>query len=218
MLAQKTLPIYLRVEPKPCLVVGGGPVARRKILWLLEAGAQVDVMASHFLPALNAMARHRSGQLQLHQGEYTSRDLSAYLIVIAATDQVTLNRQVAQDARRAGVPVNVVDQPRLCSFYVPATVRRGDLCLAVATGGACPALAARIRRELADRYPAWYGTFTTALARVRQWLATRSLSPEQRRCMLGALSAPAMGDQLEKMELDAMEQALREKAQRMMNQ
>lgn len=188
------IPVFLKTDPvRPCLVVGGGDVARRKVRWLLESDARVEVMSLRFDPALEALARERPGAVTLRHEAYdvpgAERDLSVYQLAVAATDQPEVNAAVAADACRAGIPVNVVDAPENCSFYVPAIVKRGELTLAVGTGGACPSLAARIRRELQDHYPEAYAAYTAALGRLRREAAERWPSPRERRRVLDHLAS-----------------------------
>ena len=158
-------------QNRPCtLAVGGGKVAFRKVKWLLESAAQVEAISPVFDQEFETQARVSRKTLSLKQQIYDSRNLSNYALVIAATDDAQVNRQVAEDARRSRTPVNVVDAPELCTFFVPATVRRGGLQIAIATGGGSPALAARIRRELEEAYPSDYAGYSRALGRLRPQL------------------------------------------------
>jgi siroheme synthase-like protein len=127
----------------PCLVVGGGAVARRKVQGLLEAGAAVTVVAPIAHPDLRADPRVR-----WHEREYRRGEVASYRLAITATGVDAVDAQVARDARAAGVPVNSADDPRNCTFTLPAVARRGDIQVAVSTAGRSPALAAWLRAQI----------------------------------------------------------------------
>jgi precorrin-2 dehydrogenase / sirohydrochlorin ferrochelatase len=146
--------VNLDVRERDALVVGAGDVAARKIAALLRAGARVRVIATHVGEAVAALAR--DGRLRVEQRAFTSGDAEGALVVIGATDDDGVNRQIAADAGMHGALVNVVDRPELCTFTVPAVVHRGDLTLAVSTEGRCPSLARAVRERLEHQYgPEW---------------------------------------------------------------
>lgn len=203
-----TIPLRLCLDERPCLVVGGGEVACRKVEWLLERGAAVEVVSLAFCTGLTAPARSPV-RLRLTNAAYSSRDLAGYLLVIAATDDREVNVQVAADARRAGIPVNVVDVPDLCSFYVPASVRRGPIEVTIGTGGAAPALAGRLRRDIEAAIPPWYAAYARALGRLREWLRGKTADIDTRSRILKALASRATADRL----ADLPEEAMRERLQ-----
>jgi precorrin-2 dehydrogenase/sirohydrochlorin ferrochelatase len=128
------------------LVVGGGSMAERRVESLLEVGATVTVVAPDVNDTLQALAH--SGSIRLLPRKFAESDLDGALIVISATDDPATQEQVAAAARTRGIPVNTVDQPRLCDFIVPAIVRRGDVIVAISTSGKSPALAAALRAKL----------------------------------------------------------------------
>ena len=139
-------PIVL-VDLDTVIVVGGGAVATRKVQGLLDAGAQtVTVIAPDLTPQLETwVAEQRVTALRR---TYQPGDLARARLVIAATDDATVNTTVWREARDRGILVNTVDDSPHCTFHVPAIVRRGDLAIAISTGGASPALAKHLRREL----------------------------------------------------------------------
>ena len=176
-------PIFLTIEDSRCVVVGGGEVAARKAGALLAAGARVTAVAPAFCTRFDALdAVERLSQT------YDAAVLEGARIVIAATDDPDVNEAVSRDARAAGALVNVVDEPALCDFIVPATVSRGDLTLSVSTGGACPALSARIRRELEDAYPEAYADFLDLLREIREEMRGIVDDVHQRGAMLKRLA------------------------------
>jgi precorrin-2 dehydrogenase/sirohydrochlorin ferrochelatase len=132
-----------------CLVVGGGPVAERKVAGLLEAGARLTVVSPAVTSRLADWAR--AERIRLIGRDYAASDLVGHSVVFVATDDGRVNADVARDARAAGVLVNAADDPAHCDFILPAVLRRGELTVAVSTGGASPALARTVRDEL-DAY------------------------------------------------------------------
>ena len=141
-------------------------MAARKVAGLLASGARVTVVALQVCAELEEMARGEAVRVLCRS--YRTSDLNDKWLVIAATDEPELNRAVSEDAARARLFCNVVDQPALCSFQVPAVFRRGLLQIAISTGGASPALAKRIRMELERSYGAVYGELLDALFDLRE--------------------------------------------------
>ena len=180
-------PALLRLEGRRCLVVGGGTVACRKVRSLLQAGARVHVVS----PEMSALLRRMKG-VALHRRPYRKSDLRGAALVISATDQEAVNRRVAREAMAAGIPVNVVDQPALCSFIVPASFRRGRLTITVSTGGASPALAAAIRRRLERLFGEEYSRLLEALAAVRAEALRTIKDPQERSRILHKLASPPL--------------------------
>ena len=169
-------PIMLDLSGRRAVVVGGGEVALRKARALAEAGAQVRVVAPKLLPEFA-----EDGRFECLAERYQKRHLKGALVAVAATDDEAVNRQVAEDARAAGVLVNVVDRPELCDFIVPAQVRRGDLLIAIATGGAAPALAKRLRERLEKEFGPEHATLLEVLREVREDLKKRNVPADLRR-------------------------------------
>jgi precorrin-2 dehydrogenase/sirohydrochlorin ferrochelatase len=148
-------PMFVDIEGRRCLVVGGGPVATEKVEKLLEHGAVVRLVTPGMTDALAALVA--SGAVSEHRARgYAPEDLDGCFLVIAATNLDAVNRMVWQDAEARNLLCNVVDVPPLCNFIVPSIVRRGELALAISTGGASPVVAKHIRRELEAVYgPEW---------------------------------------------------------------
>jgi precorrin-2 dehydrogenase/sirohydrochlorin ferrochelatase len=142
--------VNLALEGRAAVVIGAGEVAARKVQDLLAAKAHVTVIAPHLCDGIVALADEE--RIVAHGRPYHTGDLAGAFVAIAATDDEALNARVAADAAAINVLVNVVDRPALCTFTVPATLRRGDLTIAIATEGRCPALAGILREELAERY------------------------------------------------------------------
>ena len=157
--------VNLAVAGKSAVVIGGGQVAARKVEDLLAAQARVTVVATDSCEAIRELAE--AGRIALRLRPYAKDDLAGAFVAIAATGDEEVNRRVAGDAAALNVLVNVVDRPALCTFTVPATVRRGDLTLAVATEGRCPALAGILREELHERYGSEYAGLVDLFGELR---------------------------------------------------
>ena len=156
-------PIFLKLDRVPCLVVGAGQVAARKLASLLAASALVTVVAPEAVPEIRRLARE--GGIAWRERPYRPGELEGFRLVIAASGSGEVNRQVFEEAARLGVPVNTVDDPEHCSFFVPAVVRRGPLTLAISTSGTAPYLARRLREHLESRL---YPGLEEDLAKVRE--------------------------------------------------
>ena len=141
--ALPSYPVNLLVAGKRCLVVGGGAVAARKATGLVEAGADVQVVAADISDAMRAVPG-----VTLCERAYDPSDLDGCRLVIVATDDPALNREVSRDADERGIWVNAADDPTNCTFTLPAAVRRGDLLVTVSTGGRSPAVASWVRAQL----------------------------------------------------------------------
>ncbi|MCL4459954.1 MAG: bifunctional precorrin-2 dehydrogenase/sirohydrochlorin ferrochelatase [Chloroflexi bacterium] len=164
-------PIYLNLKQKRCVVVGGGGVAERKVNALLSCGAEVTVISPTLSPGLQELAA--KGQIRAITRSYQREDLEGAVLAIAATNRAGINAAIRQDARSFGVLVNVVDDPSLCDFIVPAVIHRGDLTICISTGGRSPALARMAREGLEQSIGPEYGHLLTLLAKVRQELKAR---------------------------------------------
>jgi len=161
-------PVALDLRERPCLVVGGGPVAESKVEGLLAAGARVTVVSPALSERLESWAR--AGRIAHARREYTASDLDGQQLVFSATDRRDVTETVARDARLRGVWVNAADDPVYCDFLLPSVLRRGRLVVAVSTGGASPALAARVRRDLESYFTPEYAELVELAAEVRREL------------------------------------------------
>src|SRR5262245_57224062 len=185
--------VLLDLTHRHCVMVGGGPIAERRVLSLLESGARVTVISPRATPALEALAA--KGRIALEPRSYAEGDLSGVDLAFVATAAREVNLAVAREARERGVWVNAADDPAHCTFILPALVRRGDLTVAVATGGASPALSRAVREELETYLTAEYATLAELAAEARRELRAagrvvaadawrRALGPEVRRLIV----------------------------------
>jgi precorrin-2 dehydrogenase/sirohydrochlorin ferrochelatase len=161
-------PVHLVLAGRPCLVVGGGRVARQKVRGLLDAGAQVTVVAPEIDPEIAAWAEAApAAGVTCERRPYRSPEAGGYRLVVAATGDPAVNQVVYDDAEAAGVWVNSADDPDRCSFILPARIRQGRLTVTVATGGHSPALSAWLRDQLAAQIGPEYDALIGVLADVR---------------------------------------------------
>jgi len=169
-------PVFLEMKGRPCVVVGGGTVAERKVEGLLGAGARVTVISPELTPALATLKEE--GRLHHVARLYREGDLEGYEVAVVATDDGAINAEVAAEGRRHRVWVNAVDDPPNCDFILPSVIRRGDIVIAASTGGASPALARRLREELEAFLSEDYGPLADLLQEVRQELRSRGIVVE----------------------------------------
>jgi len=162
------------LQARQTVVIGGGYVAARKVEGLLTAGARVKVISPVLIPELQSLAV--SGDVTYCQRTYQDGDLEGAYLVIAATDETSVNRAVWAEASRRGCLVNVVDDPEHSTFILPAVLQRGEMSVAVSTGGGSPALSRRLRERLEEIIGAEYGTLTELMAELRPELLA-SFSP-----------------------------------------
>jgi precorrin-2 dehydrogenase/sirohydrochlorin ferrochelatase len=167
-------PIYLDMQQRPCLVVGGGAVAERKIASLLEAGANVTVVSPDITD--NIARWWKQGSIHLQARRYRAGDTVGYRIVFAATDDADLNDVVFRECRNSGVWINAADDPGRCDFILPSVLRRGDLAIAISTGGESPALARTIREELEFYFTGEYDSLVKLASEVRSELRAKGIS------------------------------------------
>jgi precorrin-2 dehydrogenase / sirohydrochlorin ferrochelatase len=169
----------LKLTGRRCLVVGGGEIGLEKVEGLLACDGRVVLVAPDAVPALEALAAE--GSIEWERREYAGpEDLEGTFIAIAATDDTDVNIRVYEDAERRAMLVNIVDVPPLCNFILPAIVRTGPLAIAISTAGASPALAKRIKAEIAAEYGEPYARLAVLLNEARGW-AKRTLPTYQDR-------------------------------------
>jgi len=149
------LPAFLDIAGRPCLVIGGGDVAARKIALLERAGGRVHVTSPKLVPSLSRDVA--AGRIRHLSDNFSPDQLDGSALVIAATSDRALNAHVSWEAQRRGIPVNVVDDPALCTFQVPAIVDRAPVLIAISTGGASPVLARWVRRRIEGFLPVALG-------------------------------------------------------------
>jgi precorrin-2 dehydrogenase / sirohydrochlorin ferrochelatase len=180
-------PAFLKLTGRRCLVVGAGPIAQEKIESLLRAGASVRVVAPDATESVRAWARAK--KIRWHPRKFRPADLKGVFLVVAATSSPALHARIFRQARRRALLCNAVDDPAHCDFYYGAVVRRGELQIAISTGGHSPALAQRLRKKLEKEIGAEYEHWLKTLGAARKRLFAKSLSPARRKALLHSLAS-----------------------------
>jgi precorrin-2 dehydrogenase / sirohydrochlorin ferrochelatase len=161
-------PINLDIKSKLCLVIGGGEVAFRKIKSLLECQAKVTVVSPQFHPEILKLAKAK--QIKIIKRKYQTSDLQKVFLVIGATNDNKVNQQIAEEAKKRQILVNIVDVPNLCNFQVPASIRRGMLMITVSTNGKSPALTKYLKKQLEEQFGPEYTEYLDLLGKWRKKL------------------------------------------------
>ncbi len=181
----KYYPIHLDIKNRSCLIVGGGAVGTRKVNTLLECGAHVTVVSPD--PTAHLARLASEGSITLRKRAYRSDDLAGMFLVIGATDDETLNRQVSQDAERAQILCNIADRPEVCNFILPSIVHRGDLVITISTSGKSPALAKHLRQKLETQFGQEYADLLVLMGAIRQKLLSQAHEPEAHKALFNQL-------------------------------
>jgi precorrin-2 dehydrogenase/sirohydrochlorin ferrochelatase len=175
-------PMFVKLEGRRVLVVGAGAVGESKIASLLETGAAIRVVAPQAAARVREWARE--GRIEWIAREYSPADFAGAFLVIAAAGSTALHDEIYAEAKSRGVLCNAVDEPQRCDFYFPAVVRRGELQIAISTGGLSPALAQRLRKDLEQQFGPEWEEWVAQLGRTRDELQSIPMPPEQRKRLL----------------------------------
>lgn len=178
-------PIFLELGGRRVVLIGGGAVAVRKAGVLLEAGARLVVVAEEATGVLTTMCTQQGATLI--RSKYGKEYIAEASLVVAATNDPKVNRQVYADCQSLGILCNVVDDPEFCDFFVPAVVKRGDLQIAISTEGSCPAYAGHLRKKIEAIFTEEHGQFLTELEQMRKKIIEQLADPADRKALLGEL-------------------------------
>ena len=178
-------PMFIGLSGKSVLIAGGGIVACRKAKQVLDFGAAVKIVSPRFVPELEQAGA--DGRVALYRRPYSSDDMNDVVIAVAATGDRNVNRQIRDDAVLFRIPINVVDDPELCTFYFPSIVRRGPLVAAVSTSGRYPLMAKACRMRMETVLSSGYGTLTEVLGVLRDRLVAMEIDRAQLHTVLGKL-------------------------------
>lgn len=204
----KYYPVFLDISGKPCAVVGGGEVACRKVQRLLQCGALVTVIADALLPELEALKAQ--GKITHIDGQYAAEYIASAFIAIGATDNRHVNEQIFRDARAGHILVNIVDEPERCDFILPSIVERGDLAVAISTGGKSPALAKHLRRELEATFGTEYETYLNIMGQIREVVLANDRSSVENKKIFEALVQSDLLNVIRRKDWDAVRHLIRE--------
>ena len=167
-------PVYLDLRGKRCVVVGGGEIGERKVEGLLDGSAEVTLISPDLTPRLQELAN--AGRVVWHARQYPQGDLEGAFLAIAATDARDVNQAIAAEAQREKVVLNVVDDAPLCTFIAPSIVRRGEVTLAISTGGSSPALARKLKETIQDSDLLRYADLAGVLSKARSLVKQRGVA------------------------------------------
>ena len=179
-------PIFVELSGRRAVVIGAGAVAVRKAQSLLTTGARLVVVGKKISEAMSALCA--GDDVELIESRYSKDYLPGAVLVIAATSDTQLNKRIYKDCQQLEILCNVVDQPGLCDFFVPAVVRRGDLQIAVGTNGTCPAYAGHLRKKLEEIFSDEHGRFLDELQAIRRDICEAVPDQGQRKALLGQLA------------------------------
>ena len=178
-------PIFLDLAGRRVVVIGGGAVALRKAQVLLAAGARLVVVSKQIDDALTSLCT--GGNAELIKSKYSKDYLAGAVLAIASTNNAELNRRIYKDCQELEILCNVVDEPQLCDFFVPAVVKCGELQIAISTEGNCPAYAGHIRKKLESIFTEKHGEFLAELEKLRQKIIKDVPDISHRKALLGRL-------------------------------
>jgi len=203
-------PIFVNLEKKNCLVVGAGEVGKRKIQSLIDSGAgYVTIIDTRPVDAeMNSMVSNANATFECR--EFKDDDLDGKFLVIACTSSEEVNWHISNLCSERGILCNIVDQPEKCSFIVPATIKRGDLTVAISTAGQSPAMAKRIRRELQENFGDEYAHLLTLMGRIRPLILGLGLETKDNTAVFRALVNSDLLDPIKRQDLDAAVEILKE--------
>ncbi|MDO5146232.1 MAG: bifunctional precorrin-2 dehydrogenase/sirohydrochlorin ferrochelatase [Eubacteriales bacterium] len=180
-------PIFIEIEQKKCLVIGGGKVALRKVEGLLRYGADVQVVGKEICGALRQLLPPDS----LHEGELSEQQLDSAALVVVATGDRQANHRAAMLCRERGIPVNVADAPEEGTFLFPALVKKGDISIGINTGGKSPILSSQIRKEIEKVIPDSYAEIAVQMGKLRSYVQEHVPMEADRRSILKRAAAAA---------------------------
>ena len=169
-------PVHLDIQNRNCLVVGGGSVGTRKVKSLLNCGAKVTVISPLISEQLKEIEPSRA--ITLKERPYRPEDLEGMFLVIGATNDESLNRQISEDANRRNTLCNIADRPEVCNFILPSIVHRDDLVITISTSGKSPALAKKLRKILESQFGEEYGDLLDLMGAIRKKLLSQAHEPE----------------------------------------
>ena len=192
-------PVFLKLKDVPCLVIGGGAVAERKVKSLLEAEASITVISPTVTEELRVIIA--SGKVEHRQREYRVGDLEGYTVVIASTSSREVNGQVYREATKREALINAVDDPEHSSFFMPSVIRRGDLQIAVSTSGRAPYFARKLRQLLQKKIYAGIDDDLEQLHLLRKGLLDSKIeNPQEKTRRMSALLDPKIAEIFKKID------------------
>ena len=199
-------PIFLDINGRRCLVVGGGSVGTRKVETLLECGASVTVIGIEITETLKRLSREQCINLKIRA--YRPSDLDDMFLVIGATNDERLNRQLSLDAEERNLLCNIADRPAACNFILPSIVQQGDLVIAISTSGKSPALAKKTRKDLETQFDSAYAVLLDLMGAIRNRLLMEAHAPEQHKPIFNRIIHSNILDMIKAQNVEAIDSTL----------
>lgn len=199
-------PVFLDIQNKNCLVVGGGSVGTRKVMTLLDCGARVTVVSPAVTAQLAQLAD--SGAVRLRERDYRPQDMNGMFLVIGATDDEILNRRISADAEERNLLCNIADRPAVCNFILPSIVQRGDLVIAISTAGKSPAFAKKLRQDIEKTYGREYAVFLKLMGAIRSRLLETAHAPEAHKPLFNRIIQSDILDRIRRRDVAAIDAIL----------
>ncbi len=181
-------PFFVDIEGKRCLIAGGGTVACRKALTLMDYGPDIVIVAPRVIPEMERLIKESGGKITWRCREFEDKDLETMDFVIAATSDEEVNRRISIWCRERKIPVNVADMQEECSFIFPALIKEGDITVGISTGGSSPALARYIKKQLIEAIPKGLGSLAQQLGLYRDMVMEKVDSLSVRRSIFRAMA------------------------------
>jgi precorrin-2 dehydrogenase / sirohydrochlorin ferrochelatase len=201
-------PVFLNLKNKRIVVIGGGEVAERKVESLIGTGASIVLISPEVSPRLATLAQQ--DHIQLYRRRYAAGDCAEADLVFSATDDSDVSSAVFREATRSGALINTADQPALCDFIMPAVVRRGDVAIAISTGGTSPGLASQLRRKIGKIIGPEYAQLSELLSRARPEIRFQVPDPLRRKALHYRILKSDILDRLKRNDRAGAERRLRE--------
>ena len=199
-------PAFLDIQERACLVVGGGGVATRKVDTLLECGATVTVVSLEASQTLEDLAAIQRITLKIRA--YKPGDLEGQFLVIGATNDEALNRQISADAEARNLLCNIADRPSVCNFILPSIIQRGDLVLAISTSGKSPAFAKKLRQDLEGQFGDAYAVLLELMGAIRARLLKQAHAPEEHKPLFNKIIHSDIISLIQNQQYDQIDQLL----------
>jgi precorrin-2 dehydrogenase/sirohydrochlorin ferrochelatase len=205
-MAMRYYPIFLDINRRHCLVVGGGSVGTRKVETLLQCGARVTVVGIEITETLKQLSQKKRIALKIRA--YRPSDLNNMFLVIGATNNEELNRQLSKDAEKRNLLCNIADRPAACNFILPSIVQQGDLVIAISTSGKSPALAKKMRKDLEKKIDAAHAVLLELMGAIRDRLLQEAHAPEQHKPIFNQIIHSNILDMIKAQNVEAIDSTL----------
>ncbi|MEG0806679.1 MAG: bifunctional precorrin-2 dehydrogenase/sirohydrochlorin ferrochelatase [Lachnospiraceae bacterium] len=174
-------PLYVELNGKKCAVIGGGAVAFRKVRTLMDYGAFVEITAPRLEPELERFVEENKGNISVNRREYKDQDLNGAFLVIAATNDEVVNRQIGISCHERKIAVNVVDDQKTCDFFFPALIKRGEVVVGISTGGKSPTLSRQLKEQIDGVLPEHLGEVAEDMIEYRDYVSSKVKSRKNRK-------------------------------------